>query len=59
MEGDLVVVVPGSRTLLILRKTSDTHRDLPVYNLVADALIHGYMHGEGLSIALENDIFVA
>lgn len=59
LEDDLVAVVPGSNTPLILRKTRDTHRNQPVYNLVADALINGYMHGEGMSIGSVTDIFIA
>jgi hypothetical protein len=56
LEDDLVAIVPGSNTPLILRETLKTHRGLPVYNLVADAFIHGYMLGEGMSIGSETEI---
>ncbi|KAK0124553.1 hypothetical protein ONS95_009501 [Cadophora gregata] len=45
-EGDAICFFPGCRTPFVLRQT----QELNAFNLVGDAYLQGWMHGEALSV---------
>jgi hypothetical protein len=47
MEGDVVYLLRGATTPFILRQGSSSEGGVSVWELVAEACIHGLMHGEG------------
>jgi hypothetical protein len=48
MKGDVVYLLQGATTPFILRQGFSSEGRVNVWELVAEAYVHGLMHGEGL-----------
>jgi hypothetical protein len=49
LAGDIVCVVPGLRTPLLLRPVSESKKKLSCYKYVGECYVHGIMQGETLA----------